>query len=338
MHDKVISMSSTLSIDRRLSVAPMMGYTDRHGRYFLRQFSKYTLLYTEMIATAQIIHGDADRFLKFLPEERPLALQLGGSNPNELAQCSEIGEGKGYDEVNLNVGCPSKKVSSGNFGVCLMANPDLVAHCVRDMSAATGIPITVKCRLGIEGDYSFDKLCRFVEAVLEAGAESVIVHARTAVLGGLTPKENREIPSLRHDWVWLLKSKFSGAKIVLNGGIQTIADANAFLPYLDGVMIGRAAISNPMLLADVDSAIFEVQCKLPSREEVVDKMINYIDEELASGTRLGSITRHMFGLFQGRPAARRWRQYLSNNSNRKGAGGEVVRRAIELMSQNNKLD
>ena len=322
------------SINRSISIAPMMGYTDRHGRFFLRQFSKHTLLYTEMIATAQLIHGDANRFLKFSSEEKPLALQLGGSEPEKLARCSEMGEDRGYDEINLNVGCPSKKVSSGNFGVCLMAEPKLVAECVRDMCSATGIPITVKCRLGIEGNYSFDKLCYFVDSVMQAGAKCIIVHARTAVLGGLSPKENREIPLLRHDLVWKLKSKFKDVEIVLNGGIQTIPDAMAHLPYLNGVMIGRAAISNPMILSNVDRDVFNMNCLSLSRIEIAEKMSKYIDVELSTGVNLGSITRHMFGLFQGRPAARHWRRYLSENSNLRNSGGrQVVSNALELMER-----
>ena len=310
----------------------MMGYTDRHGRYFLRQFTRRTLLYTEMIATGQIIHGDAARFLRFDPAEHPIALQLGGAEPGALARCTEAGADAGYDEINLNVGCPSKRVNAGRFGACLMAEPGVVADCVREMAAATDVPVTVKCRLGIEGETSFERLRAFVDGVLEAGAASIAVHARTAVLGGLTPKENREIPPLRHDWVWRLKADIGDAEVVINGGVQTVDDAAAHLARVDGVMIGRAACANPMMLASADEAIFGEPEVSVEREAIADAMLGYIDAELAEGTRLNAITRHMFGLFQGRPAARQWRRYLSENGARRGAGRDVVEKALSLMT------
>tara|TARA_Y100001970_G_scaffold267935_1_gene358569 strand:- start:27477 stop:28424 length:948 start_codon:yes stop_codon:yes gene_type:complete len=311
----------------------MMGYTDRHGRFFLRQFTRRTLLYTEMIATGQIIHGDASRFLNFDQQESPIALQLGGADPKDLAVCAKTGARFGYNEINLNIGCPSKRVNSGQFGVCLMAKPILVADCIKAMADVSGVPVTVKCRLGIYGSESYDQLHEFVNLIIDAGAESIIVHARTAVLGGLSPKENREIPPLRHDWVWRLKSEISSAKIVINGGINSLADANSHLDYVDGVMIGRAAISNPMMLSGADQNIFGESPMPIIREQVAENMLRYIDTELNSGTRLGSITRHMFGLFQGRPAARMWRRYLSEHSNSSDAGRDVVEKALSLMNE-----
>jgi len=320
-----------IPLERRLSVAPMMGYTDRHGRFFLRQFTRRTLLYSEMIATGQIIYGDAAKFLKFDPAEHPIALQLGGSDPEALAQCAEVGVAAGYDEVNLNAGCPSKRVNAGAFGACLMADPALVARSVRAMAQAVDKPITVKCRLGIDGQESYEGLRAFVEGVFDAGAASVTVHARVAVLGGLTPKENREIPPLQYDWVQRLKSDLGDAEIVLNGGVQSLDDVETHLNGLDGVMIGRAACANPMMLATADARIFGEPAAPVERERIANTMLSYIDSELASGTRLNAITRHMFGLFQGRPAARMWRRFLSENGAVPGAGREVVEKALEVM-------
>ncbi len=306
-------MAVTAALPHRLSVAPMMDVTDRHCRYFLRQITRRSLLYTEMVTTGALLHGDVERHLRFHPEEHPVALQLGGSEPDELARCARIGERYGYDEINLNVGCPSERVQRGAFGACLMAEPDLVADCVRAMRQAVGIPITVKHRIGIDriDDYAF--LSRFVERVARAGTRTFIVHARNAILKGLTPKQNREIPPLRYDYVHRLKREFPELEIVVNGGIRTWPQIEAQLAAVDGVMLGRAAENDTWLLAEADARIFHEDAAPPTRAEVVAALARYADEEIKRGTPLRHIVRHLHGLYRGRRVARRWRQLLSDS-------------------------
>ncbi len=307
----------------------MMDWTDRHCRYFLRLISRRVLLYTEMVTTGAIIHGDRARFLRFDPDEHPVALQLGGSEPGELATCARLGEDWGYDEINLNVGCPSDRVQSGRFGACLMATPGVVADCVAAMREAVSVDVTVKHRIGIDDRDSYGELCDFVGRVSEAGARTFIVHARKAWLQGLSPKENREIPPLSYETVHRLKGDFPHLEIVINGGITTLDQALDQLDRVDGVMIGRAAYHDPWLLADADRRLFGDDHPLPSRHDIVELMIPYIERECAAGTPLGRITRHLLGLFQGRPRARAWRRHISENAHRRGADARVVLDAAE---------
>ncbi|WP_375207537.1 tRNA dihydrouridine(20/20a) synthase DusA [Hyphococcus sp.] len=310
-------------------VAPMMDGTDRHCRYFHRLMSKHARLYTEMITADAAIHGDRDYLLGFDDSEHPVALQLGGSEPEKLAEASRIGEGFGYDEINLNVGCPSDRVQSGAFGACLMKEPALVADCVAAMKRAVHIPVTVKCRIGVDDQDPEESLFGFVERVAAAGCEIFIVHARKAWLKGLSPKENRTIPPLDYDLVRRLKRKKPELLIVLNGGIETVADAAALLPDFDGVMLGRAAYGAPYLLASVDEEIFGEDAPAPLREEVVRAMSGYLKHEFQNGVRPHSITRHMLGLYHGAPGARAWRRFLSENAS--AARATILDEALEAM-------
>ena len=318
--------------NRLLSVAPMLDRTDRHCRYFLRLLSRHTLLYSEMVTTGAIVHGDVERHLRFDAAEHPVALQLGGSNPNELGHCSKIAEEYGYDEVNLNVGCPSDRVQSGMFGACLMANPLLVADCIKAMRDAASIPVTIKHRIGIDEMDSYAQLCDFVGAVAESGCSCFTIHARKAWLQGLSPKENRDKPPLQYETVYRIKQDFTDLEIVINGGIMTLDEAGEHLQQVDGVMIGRAIYHNPWILADADRGIFGKQNPLSTRLDVIEQIIPYIERELAGKTRLHHITRHMIGLFNGMPGARRWRRYLSENACREDADVRVLLQAAEQLS------
>jgi tRNA-dihydrouridine synthase A len=297
----------------RMCTAPMMDWSDRHCRYFFRQLSRHALVYTEMITTGALIHGDVARHLQFHPEEHPVALQLGGSDPEELARCARLGEEWGYDEINLNCGCPSERVQRGAFGACLMAEPDLVAECVKAMQDAVAIPITVKHRLGIDRIDDHDLVRRFVDALAAAGCRAIIVHARNAVLKGLSPKDNREIPPLRYAEVHRLKREFPALTIVINGGITRWPEIEQHLAQVDGVMLGRAAYHDPYLLAQADRRLHG-DAATPSRAQVVRAMHEYARDELQRGTSLRAIARHMLGLFHGQPRARRWRQMLCDAS------------------------
>jgi tRNA-dihydrouridine synthase A len=314
-----------------LSVAPMMEWTDRHCRYFLRLLSPHAVLYTEMVTTGAIIHGDRARFLDFDAAEHPIVLQLGGSDPKALADCARYGADWGYDAINLNCGCPSDRVQSGRFGACLMAEPDHVASCIAAMAdAANGVPITVKCRIGIEpspraAEDDYAVLMEFVDKVSAAGARTIVLHARKAILSGLSPKENREIPPLRHELGYRLKRDFPDLSIIVNGGIATVEDARGHLAHVDGVMLGRAAYHEPYRLAEIDAALFG--SAPPSRHDVVESMLPYIEERMRQGAPLKAITRHILGLFQGLPGARRWRRILSEDAHRPGVGPELLRRA-----------
>ncbi|NAZ55542.1 tRNA dihydrouridine(20/20a) synthase DusA [Vibrio toranzoniae] len=312
----------------KLSVAPMLDWTDRHCRYFHRLLSQQTLLYTEMVTTGAILHGKGD-FLEYNEQEHPLALQLGGSNPVDLAACAKLAGERGYDEVNLNVGCPSDRVQNGRFGACLMAEPDLVADCVSAMKEVTDIPITVKTRIGIDDQDSYEFLTKFVSTVSEkGGCEQFTIHARKAWLSGLSPKENREIPPLDYDRAYQIKKDFSGLVIAVNGGITTLEQTKEHLQHLDGVMIGREAYHSPFILAEVDQQIFGLDTPIKKRSQVVEEMYPYIERELSNGASLGHISRHMLGLFQSMPGARQWRRYISENAHKKGAGIEVMQTAL----------
>ena len=315
-------------LDRRLSVAPMMERTDRHCRYFLRLISPHALLYSEMITSAAILHGDVKRLLDFDPREHPLALQLGGCDPHDLAVCARIAEDWGYDEVNLNVGCPSDRVRSGRFGASLMAEPGLVASCVEAMAGACALPVTVKCRTGIDGRDGYDNLRGFIDTVANAGCGTFTIHARIAVLGGLSPKQNREIPPLQYDLVYRLKEERPDLEILLNGGLRTLDSVREALARLDGAMIGREAYQNPYFLAAVEAALFDGTA--PDRHAVIDAYMEYAAGRAAS-TPLHQLSRHVLGLFQGQPGARAFRRHISQNAHLKDAGVEVIADAAELV-------
>ncbi len=305
----------------------MMDWTDRHCRYFLRLLSPNARLYTEMVTAQAIIHGDREHLLGFDPAEHPVALQLGGSDPAQLADAARAGEAFGYDEINLNVGCPSDRVQSGRFGACLMAEPVLVRDCTAAMAEAVSVPVTVKTRIGIDDREDYGFLAAFVDTVAASGCRTFIVHARKAILSGLSPKENREIPPLRYDHVHRLKQDFPGLTIVLNGGIRDTAAIEAACRRLDGVMIGREAYHNPYFLAEADQALFGSEP--PGREAVVTRFIPYVQARLDEGVRLSSMTRHILGLFAGCPGARRWRRTLSEGSAGPARDASVIRRALD---------
>lgn len=319
---------TTRAIDRRFAVAPMMGCTDRHGRYLLRLISRHALLYTEMVSAGALVQGDARRLLLYHPAERPLALQIGGSDPGVMASCAQLAGAHGFDEINLNIGCPSDRVQSGRFGACLMAEPALVARCVRAMREATDLPVTVKTRVGVDEHDSYAELSAFVNEVAGAGCRVFIVHARKAWLRGLSPKENREVPPLRHDLVHHLKRDFPALEIVLNGGVTTLTEALHHLRSLDGVMLGREAYRNPYLLAQVDRDIFGDGHAVPGREEIVERYVPYVEQQLADGARLSHMTRHLLGLFQGVPGARAWRRHLSGHAHVPGADTRIIHEAL----------
>ncbi|MCK9504266.1 MAG: tRNA dihydrouridine(20/20a) synthase DusA [Porticoccaceae bacterium] len=291
-----------------------MEYTDRFCRHFHRLLSRNTLLYTEMVTTGALIHGDRARFLRYDPCEHPLAFQLGGSDPAALAQCAKFVEDAGYDEVNLNCGCPSDRVQTGNFGACLMKTPRLVADCIAAMNDACSIPVTVKNRLGVDDQDSYGQLCDFIGTASESGCRTFVVHARKAWLQGLSPKENREVPPLMYGRVYQLKRDFPALEIIINGGVETLAEAERHLRHVDGVMIGRAAYHNPYLLAEADARIFAANTAAPSREEVLERFADYAAAQVADGIRLNHMTRHIIGLYAGQPGARRFRRYISEHA------------------------
>ena len=317
----------------KISVAPMMDCTDRHFRWFMRQISRRSLLYTEMVTMGAVVHGDREHLLGFSPEERPLALQLGGDDPVMMAECARIGEGMGYDEVNINVGCPSDRVASGNFGACLMAQPERVAACVAAMRAAVAIPVTVKHRIGIDDRDSYEHMLGFVNTVAAAGCDRFTVHARKAVLGGLSPKENRTIPPLRPHDVYRLKAELPELRIEINGGIVTLDAAASHLESVDAVMIGRAAYDNPYLFAEVDRQFFGDDADVPGRFEVARRFGEYAGRWMSSrpagrqGGKLSGLTRHVLGLFAGLPGAREFRRLLTTQQ--AGTPEEVVERAVQ---------
>jgi tRNA-dihydrouridine synthase A len=317
-------------LDRRVSVAPMMGWTDKHDRYFLRLISPNALLYTVMITTGALVYGKKTDLLAFNPEEHPVALQLGGSDPKELGICAKMAENYGYDEVNLNCGCPSDRVQRGQFGACLMATPRLVADCIDAMKQATDIPVTVKTRIGIDENDSYQFLLDFIAPIAEKGCDTFIIHARKAWLNGLSPAENRTIPPLKWDVAYRLKKDLPQLKIILNGGIKTVEHVQEILPHVDGVMIGREAYQNPYFLAELETTVFGTPPeKIRSRHDVMQQLMPYIERCLQNGLPLKDISRHILGLYQGLPGARRFRQILSSDAYRPGAGTDVVREALK---------
>lgn len=314
-----------------VSIAPMMKRTDRHFRYMMRLLSRRTLLYTEMVNSGAVVHGDRDWLLGFDPSEHPIALQLGGDDPGEMAEAARIAQDYGYDEVNINVGCPSSRVQEGNFGVCLMGQPDVVARCVEAMRQAVDIPVTVKHRIGFDDRDSYDDMVGFVRVVRQAGCQRFTVHARKAWLQGLSPKENRNVPPLRYDDVYRLKDDHPELWVEINGGIKTIADMQDHLRRVDAVMLGRAAYDTPYIFADVDRVIFGEDTDAPSRREVVEAMCDYADRWVARGGKLQNVTRHMLELYSHQPGARRWRRHLTEQSHRDGADSRVLREALALV-------
>ena len=314
------------------AVAPMIDWTDRHCRFFHRQLTKRAVLYTEMIVADAAIHGDCDRLLGFDLQEHPVALQLGGSSPEKLAKAARIGADYGYDEINLNVGCPSDRVQSGTFGACLMRTPDVVADCIAAMKAEVSIPVTVKCRLGVDDQDIETALDELVDRVLAVGADALWVHARKAWLQGLSPKENRDIPPLDYGRVHRLKARLPNVFVGINGGIPDLVAASAQIGPVDGVMLGRSAYQTPGILADVDSAIYGAEPVDPDWPALIATMQDYVAAHIAAGGRLGHVTRHMVGLFHGLPGARRWRQILSTEATRPGAGPEIIPQAFAAVS------
>lgn len=316
------------SPSHRFCIAPMIDWSDTHARFFWRLLSANALLYTEMITTGALLRGDAERFLRYDASEHPLALQLGGSDPADLARCAKMAEQWGYDEVNLNCGCPSDRVQNGAFGACLMARPQLVADCVKAMQDACTLPVTVKHRIGIDDLDSYDHMARFVETVASTGCTTFVAHARKAWLKGLSPKENRELPPLRYADVYRLKSEFPELTVVINGGIHTLDECEEHLRHVDGVMLGRAAYHDPYLLRDVDPRLFGSTAPVPERRDVIERLIPYIEREMQRGATLHHITRHILGLYQGRPGARVFRRILSEGAPRRGATLDVLMRAL----------
>ena len=317
--------------DRRFSVAPMMEWTDRHCRFFHRLLTRRALLYTEMLTTGAVLHGDRARLLRFDPAEHPVALQLGGSEPGALAECARIGADAGFDEINLNAGCPSDRVQEGRFGACLMTEPELVGDCVAAMKAVVAIPVTVKCRIGVDNQDSEEALERFAQALERAGADVLIVHARKAWLKGLSPKENREVPPLDYERVYRLKAAHPRLPVVLNGGVGSVEEARVHLSQVDGVMMGRAAYQEPWRLLPVDAALFDEAAPFTSPKQAAAALVPYIERELRAGTRLHSITRHLHGLFRAVPGARAFRRHLAGAAT-SDAGAEFLLAALRLVA------
>jgi len=309
----------------------MMDWTDRHARYFLRLISRHTLLYTEMVTTGAVLNGDREKLLGYDSSEHPIALQLGGSNPLQLSEASRIGEDYGYDEINLNVGCPSDRVQSGKIGACLMAEPELVAECISSMMNSVNIPVTVKHRIGIDDKDSYEDMHRFVEIVASTGCNTFIVHARKAILSGLSPKQNREIPPLIYDFVYRLKRDFPQLEICINGGVKSIDSSLEHLKKVDGVMIGREAYNNPYILSRADQDIYLDASPRLTRIEVVDALIPYIENHLKSGGKLQHITRHILGLFHAQPNGKLWRRHISEMVTKPDAGIEVIKDALAIV-------
>ena len=331
-------MTAKILPSRRLSVAPMMDWTDRHCRGFHRKITQHTWLYTEMVTTGALVYGDVERHLRFNEEEHPVALQLGGSDPHDLAISAKLGQQWGYDEINLNCGCPSERVQKGAFGACLMAEPQLVADCVKAMRDAVTIDVTVKHRIGIDREESYGFVRDFVGKVAEAGCTTFIVHARNAILKGLSPKENREIPPLKYDYAYQLKKDFPDFEIIINGGIKTEAEIDQHLQHLDGVMLGREAYHNPFLMASFDQRYYGDERPALTRAEVLEAMIPYIAEQLrlhaAHGLKLNTITRHMLGLMQGLPGAKAFRQTLSDSKKLASGDPRILLEAASRLPQN----
>ena len=321
-------------MNRKVSVAPMMDCTDRHERFFLRLISKNTLLYTEMIVDEAISRGDKKKLLEFNINEKPVALQIGGSSPKLLAEAARIGEDFGYDEINLNLGCPSKKVEKNKFGACLMKEPNLVADCLSKMKASTRLPVTIKTRIGYDNVEDYENFFNFISIIKSTGIKTFIIHARKAMLGKFTPKQNLNIPPLKYDYVYNLKKDFPNEEIIINGGITSVEEINDHLKKTDGVMIGRAAYHTPYFLADIEKEIFKNKT-IPSRQEVIEKLIPYVKEEIKKGTRLNQIMRHTLGLFHGQSGASYWKRYLSENMCVRDADVQKIDHIMDKIQYNN---
>ena len=324
-------------IDRTISMAPMMDCTDRHDRYFLRLISKNIFLYSEMIATGTIIHGDKKKVLEFDEFEKPVALQLGGSNKQELSECCKIVEDFGYDEINLNLGCPSKKVQKNKFGACLIKEPDLVADCLHEMVNSTKLPVTAKTRIGFDNVEEFNYLNKFIEKIKGAGVKTIILHARKAILKGLSPKENLKIPKLNYPMVYEIKKANPELEIIINGAITNTDQIKTHLKEVDGVMIGRAIYQSPYFLADIEKEIFN-NYDIPSREEVVEKLVEYVDLQVKRGTRVNQIMRHTVGLYHGQRGARKWKRYLSDNMMARDSDFQKVKHILNVVQNNEKVE
>ena len=321
-------------MNRKVSVAPMMDCTDRHERYFLRLISKNTLLYTEMVVDEAINRGDKKKLLEFNINEKPVALQLGGSSPKLLGEATKVGEDFGYDEINLNLGCPSRKVEKNRFGACLMKEPSLVADCLNEMQSKTKLPVTIKTRIGYDSVEDYENLYNFISTLKSTGVKTFIIHARKAMLGKFTPKQNLNIPPLKYEFVYKLKEDFPNEEIIINGGINSVDQIKPHLEKTDGVMIGRAAYHTPYLLADIEKEIFNNE-DIPSRQDVVEQLIPYVKDELKKGTRLNQIMRHTLGLFHGQSGASHWKRYLSENMCVRDADVKKIDHIMDKIKYNN---
>ena len=324
-------------ISRKICVAPMMDCTDRHERYFLRLLSKNVMLYTEMVATKSAIHGDRKKILGFNKIEKPLALQVGGSDKKELAEVCKIGEQMGYDEININLGCPSKKVQKNKFGACLIKEPDLVAECINEMINSCKIPVTAKTRIGLDNVENYDYLNSFVKKISDAGCKTIILHARKAILKGLTPKENLKIPKLNYPMVYDIKKNNKSLEIIINGGITNSQQINEHLRYCDGVMIGRAIYQNPYFLAEIEDKIFNNN-NIPTRSEVAEKLVEYVKDEVKKGTRVNQIMRHTVGLYHGQNGANKWKRFLSDNMMARDSDFKKVNHIMQIAQNNEKAN
>jgi tRNA-dihydrouridine synthase A len=321
----------------KVSVAPMMDCTDRHDRYFLRLMSKKVMLYTEMIATKSALHGDRKKVLSYSPEEKPLALQVGGSDKKELSEVAKIAEEMGYDEININLGCPSKKVQKNKFGACLMKEPDLVSECINEMVNSCKIPVTAKTRIGFDDVEDFNYLNKFILKMNEAGCKAFIIHARKAMLKGLSPKQNLNIPKLNYEMVYKIKKENPDLKITINGGISTTDEVKKHLKSCDGVMIGRAIYQNPYFLVELEKEIFEVQ-NHPSREDVAEQLLNYLEKEVKLGTKVNHIMRHTVGLYHGQVGSKKWKRYLSDNMMARNSDFEKAKHIMTIVQNNEKAN
>ena len=324
-------------INRKVSVAPMMDCTDRHDRFFLRLMSKNVMLYTEMVATKSAIHGDRNKILSFSPEEKPLALQVGGSDKNELAEVAKIAEDMGYDEININLGCPSKKVQKNKFGACLMKEPDLVAECIHSMVKVCKIPVTAKTRIGFDDVEDFEYLNNFVHKLRDVGTKTFILHARKAMLSGLSPKQNLNIPKLNYNMVYEIKKANPDLEIIINGGITKVSEINNHMKFCDGVMIGRSIYQNPYSLVEIEKEIFKTNDN-PSREEVVKKLLEYLDDEVKKGTKVNHIMRHTVGLYHGQVGSKDWKRYLSDNMMARDSDFQKAKHIMTIVQNNEKAN
>ena len=330
-------MDINKKINRKISVAPMMDCTDRHDRFFLRLMSKNVLLYTEMVATKSAIHGDRKKILSYSPEERPLALQVGGSNKDELSEVSKIAEDMGYDEININLGCPSKKVQKNKFGACLMKEPDLVAECINAMVNSCNIPVTAKTRIGFDDTEDFEYLNNFIHKMRDAGTSTFILHARKAMLTGLSPKQNLNIPKLNYNMVYEIKKENPKLEIIINGGISKIEEINNHLNSCDGVMIGRSIYQNPYSLVEIEKEIFKTEDNL-TREQVAEQLLEYLEREVKKGTKVNHIMRHTVGLYHGQVGSKDWKRYLSDNMMARDSDFQKAKYIMTIVQNNEKAN